>query len=178
MSLHIPPITPYFLGTLKLPGWSETPLGCGRCLRAKLLASSPTVASDGNQVHPGRLTWFTYKSPIWKGNWSEPNLHQDMVQPLIFPLETHPKSQKNLSKARCSYSSGPSWAPAWTFSKNFYSHLSSSPESPTKKKGSKMSKSLRLTESWQQQNRGLDMKTWMIPCFLEKRWALRTQYLP
>ena len=36
--------------TLKLPGWSETPLGCGRCLQARLLASSPTVASDGNQV--------------------------------------------------------------------------------------------------------------------------------
>ena len=29
-------------------------------------------------VHPGRLTAGTYKSPIWKGKWSEPNLHEDM----------------------------------------------------------------------------------------------------
>ena len=28
--------------------------------------------------------WNIHKSPIWKGNGSEPNLHEDMFQPLIF----------------------------------------------------------------------------------------------
>ena len=28
--------------------------------------------------------WNLQPSPIWKGTWSEPNLHEDMFQPLIF----------------------------------------------------------------------------------------------
>ena len=35
-------------------------------------------------LHPGRLTAGTYKSRIWKGKWSEPNLHSLGFQPLIF----------------------------------------------------------------------------------------------
>ena len=27
------------------------------------------------KIHPGRLTWNLQPSPIWKGKWSEPNLH-------------------------------------------------------------------------------------------------------
>ena len=35
----------------------------------------------------------TYKSPIWKGKWSEPNLHEDMEPMLILRGCTLPKNQ-------------------------------------------------------------------------------------
>ena len=36
-------------------------------------------------LHPGRLTVGTYKSPIWKGISSEPNLHEDYVPAVNLP---------------------------------------------------------------------------------------------
>ena len=35
-------------------------------------------------LHPGRSTAGTYKSPTWKGKWSEPNLQGIMFRTLIF----------------------------------------------------------------------------------------------
>ena len=75
-----------------------------------------------------------------------------MVQPLIFQgVENHtrnsPKSQKNPSKGKMFIFIRPILRSCMNLPKKFYSHLSSSPESPTKKNGLK---SLHLTESWQQ----------------------------
>ena len=59
-----------------------------------LLTSSPGISTfhitkpiphpNTTTLHPGRLTAGTYKWPIWKGKWSEPNLHSLGFQPLIF----------------------------------------------------------------------------------------------
>ena len=67
------------------PSWDDSPGSC----RLQPLNAPPTpnpwttenqwtntdFKSKTYRLHPGRLTAGTYKSPILKGKWSEPNLH-------------------------------------------------------------------------------------------------------
>ena len=60
--------------------------------------------------HPGRLTAGTYKSPIWKGKWSEPNLHH--YGPCLssrVKLRMYPR-RKGHRQSRLSFKSGTSGA--------------------------------------------------------------------
>ena len=57
------------------PQWMDWVLGVGFSVEWNVAEpDSQTLANPFCDfgmfgIHPGRLTWFTYKSPIWKGKW-------------------------------------------------------------------------------------------------------------